>query len=66
MPRHKFYEPIAQFVTSEDATSSVECAVILGLIIVVAVVGIGLFGGETANSIDNSQQLIEQALQGGS
>ena len=57
---------LTSFIQEKSAASSVEYAVILGLIIIAAAVGIALFGGETANSLGNSQQQIEQATSGGS
>lgn len=53
-----------KFVSEQDAATSVEYAIMLGLIILVCIVGIRVLGAETATTMtSNSREIVEAIRQ---
>ena len=50
------YNQLKKMLLDEDATTSVEYAIMLALIIMVAIVGVGVFGGSAGNMFSDIEK----------
>jgi pilus assembly protein Flp/PilA len=55
-------DKLAQLISGEDATTTVEYVVMLALIVIVCITAITTVGGETFNYWSNNRDRIDTAL----